>query len=381
LRVALITGEYPPRPGGVSDYSENLAAALADSGHKVDIVTCLKPSQSQTKPVAGVTVAIVPGWRLAQLPGLSRLIHETHPDLLVFQYVPQLYGRGGISPLAALVPLIARLAGARRVVTTLHELHSPWGDSPTSVLASAVQRLQLILIAGASNGLIVTNPLYLEAVDHRRLRASRLAEIPVGPAVPVARLSTAERQRVRRTLAGDAQSVVGEVSVGNVYKRPQDLVTVVEAIGGEGRLVCLGGLAPDQPRTRSLHQMLDSRGLAHQVTWTGFLSAEELSRSLSALDVYVHTGERGASTRSTALVSAMAHGLPIAAYRGPETPSFLQDGESVLLAESMDGHSLAAGVVRLLQDADLRRRMGAGARRAYERHMTWGQIAERVLAA
>jgi glycosyltransferase involved in cell wall biosynthesis len=390
MRVMLISGEYPPRGGGVADYTANLARALTEAGNEVSVITPgLDERAAHSRgevaapngPEGTVLMLAVPGFRLRDLGAVRGAIGRSDPELAVFQYVPQLYGRAGVSPLAALIPLMAQHSAGTRVVTVLHELHVPWGRSVGSLVASAAQRLQLSAILAASHGVVVTNPLYLAALRDRVWRPGALAEIPVGASVPVLPVDEGERSELRRALAGKAGAVVGEVSVSNVYKRPKDLLAVLEAIGPEARLVCVGGLEVDQPAARGLRELLERKGLAPQVTWTGYLPGDQLSRTLSALDVYVHTGDRGASTRSTALVSALAHGLPIAAYQGPETPGYLRDGESIVLAEPFDARSLAAGVVRLLQDEKLRRRVSAGARRVYERHLTWGRIAQQVLAA
>jgi glycosyltransferase involved in cell wall biosynthesis len=378
VRLALITGEYPPRRGGVADYTANLAAALAEAGHQVTVIT--SPPRAAPGGTGSVSVALVPAWGLRHLPALWRTLRETRPDTAMFQYVPHLYGRAGVSPGAALVPMVARVAGVTRVVSVLHELHQPWGRSLRTVLSSAVQRLQLVPLLALSHAAVVTNPAYFAAVTRRRVRPAALAEIPVGASIPVQPVTSAERLHARRGLAGRAPTLVGELSVSSVGRRPDDLVAVLEAIGPDARLACLGGLDADIPRATLLRRLLASRGLEQQVNWTGYLAADELSRSLSTLDVYVHTGERGASTRSTALVSALAHGLPVAAYRGPETPSYLRDGESIVLVDRVDGKSLAAAVVRLLDDDELRRRVAAGARLSYVRHLSWMTIAEQVLS-
>jgi hypothetical protein len=33
----ILTGEYPPQPGGVSDYTRQLARALVDAGDSVEV--------------------------------------------------------------------------------------------------------------------------------------------------------------------------------------------------------------------------------------------------------------------------------------------------------------------------------------------------------
>ena len=41
MRIALLSGEYPPQPGGVGDYTRHLGQALLARGHEVFVFTIL----------------------------------------------------------------------------------------------------------------------------------------------------------------------------------------------------------------------------------------------------------------------------------------------------------------------------------------------------
>jgi len=58
LRVCLITKMYPPRTGGGATYAYELANALGELGHEVDVYTQLVPGEDNdvdTHPNVGVT--------------------------------------------------------------------------------------------------------------------------------------------------------------------------------------------------------------------------------------------------------------------------------------------------------------------------------------
>jgi glycosyltransferase involved in cell wall biosynthesis len=241
--------------------------------------------------------------------------------------------------------------------------------------------MQLVPILAASHRVVVTNPMYLASVRRRRLRPASLAEVPVGANIPMPPDAAAERPKRRRALVGEASPVVGELGVANAYRRPEDVIAVVEAIQPDGRFLCIGGLRESEARALLIQELFAESGLDANVIWTGFLPMDELASALSVIDVYVHTSSRGASTRSTAMVSALAHGLPIVAYRGPETPQYLRHRENVFLVDQIDSKCFAAAVAELLAAPDLQRRVGDGARHIYERHMTWPSIANEVLAS
>ena len=67
------------------------------------------------------------------------------------------------------------------------------------------------------------------------------------------------------------------------------------------------------------------------------------------------------------IVEAMAAGLPVVATRVAGVPEAVEHGRTGLLVEPEDATTLAAALDRVLEDVDLRRRMGKAARAEFER--------------
>src|SRR5205809_5509793 len=64
LSVLFLAGEYPPRPGGVGDYTALLAQHLADQGLRVAVLaTCDAPQRIPTHHSSLITHHAVPVWR------------------------------------------------------------------------------------------------------------------------------------------------------------------------------------------------------------------------------------------------------------------------------------------------------------------------------
>jgi glycosyltransferase involved in cell wall biosynthesis len=74
-------------------------------------------------------------------------------------------------------------------------------------------------------------------------------------------------------------------------------------------------------------------------------------------------------------IEAMACGAPVVSTRGGGIPEVVLDGESGLLAERGDVGELAAAILRLLGDPELRRRLAAAGRARVEEFFTWDRIA------
>ncbi|MFP2932857.1 glycosyltransferase, partial [Pyxidicoccus sp. 3LG] len=128
----VLTGEYPPQPGGVSDYTRQVVHALARAGQEVHVWT---PGAAGVHPDVGVTVHRVPG--LFTPAGLVRLTRGLDacrgPRRLLLQYVPHAFGMKAMN-----VPFCAWFAARRRDERWVffHEVVFPW--SPRAPLRHQV---------------------------------------------------------------------------------------------------------------------------------------------------------------------------------------------------------------------------------------------------
>jgi glycosyltransferase involved in cell wall biosynthesis len=78
---------------------------------------------------------------------------------------------------------------------------------------------------------------------------------------------------------------------------------------------------------------------------------------------------------------AMAHGRPVIATAVGGLVDAVQDGVSGLLVPPRDPIALRAAIDTLLEDAELRRRLGAAAREAARARFSWRVSTERTIAA
>src|SRR5262249_44693742 len=138
----LITGEYPPQPGGVSDYTRLVAGALADAGKRVT-VWC-PPADGATPDEGGVTVrrelGAMGGADLRRAGAL--LDAEPAPRRLLVQWVPHAFGRRAINyPFCRWVR--RRAACGDRVEIVVHEPFLDFRGSWKQRAAAVVQRLMM----------------------------------------------------------------------------------------------------------------------------------------------------------------------------------------------------------------------------------------------
>ncbi|MFE7115670.1 glycosyltransferase family 4 protein, partial [Streptomyces sp. NPDC057654] len=154
------------------------------------------------------------------------------------------------------------------------------------------------------------------------------------------------------------------------------LVHLVEALAKartehpEAHLVVVGKRAEDGPVATAIERY----GLGDAVEFVKGISDSELVDLMrSAQIACVPSLYEGFSLPAA---EAMATGTPLVATTGGAIPEVAgPDGETCLAVPPGDAQALAAGLGRLLGDAELRRRLGAAGRERVLARFTWKQAA------
>jgi glycosyltransferase involved in cell wall biosynthesis len=110
--------------------------------------------------------------------------------------------------------------------------------------------------------------------------------------------------------------------------------------------------------------------------FTGWVSQEELPRHYHRADIVVVPTVAQEALGRTA-VEAMATGRPVVASRLGGLPFTVLDGATGLLCEPGDADDLGRKIALLLDDPELRRRLGLAGRRRFEEEYAWPVIIER----
>jgi glycosyltransferase involved in cell wall biosynthesis len=129
---------------------------------------------------------------------------------------------------------------------------------------------------------------------------------------------------------------------------------------------------------QAMEEMARALGLVEHVTFLGRVEDAVLINLFRAADIYV-TPTRYEGFGLT-LLEAMAAGNPIIASDIPVVDEIIQHGENGWLVPYDDPDGLAAGIMRLLDDPELRRRLVAGGEHALRERFYGPALARRVEA-
>lgn len=246
----------------------------------------------------------------------------------------------------------------------------------------SVQRVLLMLERQSfrlADHVIATNESYREiAMERGGVPAERITVVRNGP--DLERFTLRDAPACERADGVTLLGYLGEMGFQDgVDYLLRALGRLVRDLGREDFHCFLIG---DGPARSELEELADELGLRGCVTFTGFLGGEELIGCLAAIDVGLCPEPKNDYTdRSTMvkLAEYMALAKPVVAFDLREHRHTA--GEAALYATPNDELGFARCVERLMDDPDLRRRLGGCGRRRVETRFAWRHSAAALLRA
>jgi glycosyltransferase involved in cell wall biosynthesis len=383
--VAILSAEYPPRPGGIGDYTRRLAQSLLERGQRVLVFTIddlrFTIYDLQQRDADRQSQIVNPksgwGWRIGRDVGAA--LQQTRPDILHIQYQTGAYG---MHPAINFLPWQLRRTQHRpAVVITAHDLLPPYLFPKAGRLRQWVTRRLLV----DADAVVVTNQ-----DDYDRVRGWETVcdplLIPIGSNIAVAPPEHYERAAWRARLGiGADETLLAFFGLMSLSKGLNTLLDALARLPARFRLVIIGGaaMAPaDRAYADAIRQQIARLGLERRVTITGHCTEADVSAHLLAADMAALPFADGASFRRGSLLAALAHGLAVVttlptnahgrktneddqAPGSGHSSSVLRpfrDGENVLMVPPGDAPALVAAIERLANDTKLRAQLAAGGR-------------------
>ncbi len=119
-----------------------------------------------------------------------------------------------------------------------------------------------------------------------------------------------------------------------------------------------------------------AHGMAGRIALPGWMDRPATARMLAGADVLILPSHHEALP--IAVLEALAQGVAVITTPVGSVPEFLQDGLNALLVPPGDVAALAGAIVRLLDDAGERARLGAAGRRLFAERLDVAVMAVRV---
>jgi glycosyltransferase involved in cell wall biosynthesis len=367
MRIAHVTATFPPYYAGTGNVCYHSALHLSKMGHEVTVYTTRWEDEARDESYAFAVERLRPLLSLgnaALLPGLLRLprydlVHLHYPFILSAELIwLNRYLKN--QPYVLTYHNDLRWHGLRGMIYELYQKTAAW---------RVLRRAERIIVTASD--FVQASP-YLSALA--QVDPPQLTEIPNG--VDVTRFHPGiDASQVReRYHLDDGQLVVlfaGAMDMAHHLKggAPQLLEAVAQLKDRKVRALMVGGgglVERYQVLARDL-------GISEQVVFTGWIAHEELGQYYAAADVVVQPSVLMEAFGMVA-IEAMACNTPVIVSNLPGARTVVSDGQDGLLVEPGDVGDLAAKLRLLLDDAPLRKEMGARGRAKVEARYAWHRV-------
>ncbi len=359
----IISCEYPPQSGGVSDYAHLVAGALAAAQDEVH-VWC-PGSTSKIPETPGVNVHSVMGkFTLRDLRNTGRLLSVfPKPRRLLVQWVPHGYGYKALN-LPFCLWLLYRSARYGDYIDLM--VHEPFLDftkrSWRQSVAAFVQRLMTIILLRAAGHVWVSTPTWTKRLrPYSLLRRHTFDWLPVISNVPV--LDDPAAVAALRDHYVPDWILIGHFSTFGPSITPmlRAILPRLLASASQASVLLIGGGGADF-RTSFISE---HPNLAQRVHATGRLDARDLSFHISACDILIQPYPDGVTSRRTTVMAALSHGRPVVTTSGLLTESFWKSSNALVLAGVEDADTFVSSVLGLLDNPTKRADIAECARELY----------------
>jgi glycosyltransferase involved in cell wall biosynthesis len=353
----VISGEYPPQRGGVSDYTYQLARGLAQAGDRVEIWA--PPCNGDDRAAAERADPHVTVHRLPDMFGLRSLWYLSRalsrfpaPRRLLVQYVPHAFGRKGAN-----IPFCLWLRSRRRDSTWImfHEVMfvAERGSRLVHRALAVATRWMAALAGGSAERVFISIPGWRPLVEPLVQPYAGIVWLPVPSAIPVSADPAA-------TAAIRARYAPGVPLVGHFGTYGAAVASLLEQTLAPLSAMsdCHVLLIGDNSERACGALIAAHSALAGRVFATGRLDAADISRHVMACDVMLQPYPDGVSTRRTSAMVALSHGRPLITTNGRLTEPMWADTDAVVLAPAGAPHALAAATAMVLSDRSRQEQVG-----------------------
>ncbi len=358
MRVAMLS-PAPVKTYGWGRYTRDLVKALAAFGAEITLITSADAPPQADLPVAAyhrILPSLTPPPRLsslrllASIPAVRRL-------------------SAGCDVIHALAePYALACSFSRRVFVTAHGTYVA-----RTIARPVVGRLYRRVYRQAT---IICVSGYTQRAVQAALPGLQTVLIPNG-------VDAARYQRPPAGLPekhGPTILAVGQVKARKGFHVLAQAMRQIRAAVPGAQAVFIGDMTDGAYRAL-IQAQLDADGLADSVRWLGRVPDETLLGWYHTADVFALPAlDIGGKFEGFGLVylEASAAGLPVVGTRDCGAEDAVRDGETGFLVPQNDPAATADILIRLLNDPDLRARMGtAGV--AFARDNGWDRVARRVL--
>ncbi len=359
VKVLQVGKFYPPSKGGIETHLETLCQGLRKSVD-LEAVVASHDGAGREETVDGVRVSRMPtALSVASAPFCPKMVEKIRRSGadIVHLHLP--------NPSAVLAYLASGYTG--HLVVTYHS------DTVRQKILGSIFEPFLLAALNRSSAIITTSENYQRSSPVLSRYSDRCHIVPLG--VAVEKFERTDRGAVEELRRKYGERVI--LSVGRLvyYKGFEYLIQAMRQV--EGTLVLVG----DGPLRGKLQALAKESGVNGKVVFTGELPDEAMAPHYHAADVFVLPSIARSEAFGVVQIEAMAAGKPVVNTQlDSGVPYVSVHQQTGLTVPPGDAGALASAMNHLLNDDNLRKKLGCAARERARREFALETMISRTMA-
>lgn len=368
MNFLIVSTDFPPKTGGISTYSKELATALTKRGQ----VTVLAPGTNNS----GV-LDYASAFQLIRTPAVPLL-----RNLAFLIYLPLLIRRYRIDVVIHTVWLTALISHLfYRFIPTPYFV-SVYGSEILDDVRTWRRRLKgylrpwRLIALKKARGLFPISRFSAKILSSQGIAKKRIYICPCG----------VDPQRFKIANMHQRKSEIKKlltVARLDLHKGHDFVLKAISILNKEGFTLhyLIVGQGEEEIRLKKIVKTL---GLERQVKFAGFVPDRELPEIYAGSDIFVMASRQIPGRLDLiegfgiSFLEASASGLPVVAGNSGGVSDAVRDGETGLLVIPDEAEDIARALKLLLMDDDFTRQLGENGRKWVETQMSWDCVAERM---
>jgi glycosyltransferase involved in cell wall biosynthesis len=371
LRILLVNYEYPPLGGGGANATFSIARALAKLGHEPTVLTSAFAQLPQSAHEDGVSIV--------RIPAIRNAVDRSNPIEMA-------------SFLWSALWRVRRIAEGRCIQGVIAFFTIPCGPVGWLLKRSLGLPYVVSLRGGDVPGMVRGIGAVHWALTPFRRAALRGAHAVVANSESLARLSEAADPVPVRVIPNgvDADFYAPDPHIGTLIdpvfrilfvgrlqeqKNVAMLLRVLADLREQGITPMHVDIVGDGPLRNELAELAQSLGLSAQVVWHRWCGKEQVAVMYRRASCFVNPSFYEGMPNT--VLEAMASGLPVVASDIGGHNELVVPGVTGFLFDLAKPGELGRSLIKLSESRDLRRTLGAAARRAVLAGHSWVRVAAR----
>lgn len=363
MKIVQTPARFYPSIGGVENYVYYLSKELVKKGYKVTVICANEPSTRREEIIDGIIVK--------RLPYVGKIANTNITHTLPFKLFREdfdIIHTHLPTPWSADWSVILAKFKKKPIIITYHN------DIVSTGFASYIAKLynltSLNIILKMSEKIIITQPKYFDRSPYLKKYREKIKVVPVG--VDINKFKPLNVDEEEHTLF-----FLSVLDKFHEYKGLKYLLKALRIVKNEIKDIKL--IIGGEGELKTYYQELANHlGVGGNVNFVGFIPDDKLVEYYNRCSIFVlpsySSDQEGFGI---VLLEALACGKPVVTTEIVGISEDVQKSNAGIIVKPHDIESLADAIIRIIQDDNLRKKMGKNGRKIAEKY-SWKNIADRM---